>query len=130
MLASMPRVIVPMSVLTMKMPPSVTSSVTIRSGQPASSAMLPASNVRISRFQAASMKPVPSCGSGVERDAENRHDHRRQQHDRQRHDRQPADDRNRPGGEGVFKLVAEPVAPSRGALHGGNPAGKERSRCG
>ena len=117
----------PISVLTMKMPPIVTSSVTIRSGQPESSAMLPASNVRISRFQAASTKPVPSFASGVERNAEDRNHHRRQQHDRQRDDRQPADDRDRPGREGVFKLVAEPIAPSGSALHGGNLAEGRRT---
>ena len=60
-LSSMPLFSTPMSVLTMKMPPSVTTSIATRKPTPASPPMVPASSVRIRLSHMAS--PRPSAGS-------------------------------------------------------------------
>jgi len=55
----------PMRVATMKMPPMVTKRVTMRSIQPASSAILPASRVRMRLFHNPSQKPQDVGSSGA-----------------------------------------------------------------
>ena len=64
-LLSTPALSTPISAETMKMPPSVTISMTMRNAQPTSPPIVPASRVRISDSQNASMNDNGEPPSGV-----------------------------------------------------------------
>ena len=64
-LPSSPVESTPISAETMKMPPSVTASITARKPQPVSPPIVPESSVRISASHAASPKPIGSLPSGA-----------------------------------------------------------------
>ena len=110
--ASRPEVMVPMRMLTMKMPPMVTISMSRRSCQPLS----PATTPGIERAQHALPHALEEAVGmfvigGVLADAHGREDQRGQHHDGRGQQRQPADDGDGALRKGVLEPVAQLVAP-------------------
>ncbi len=83
----MPLVMMPISVLTMKMPPSVTTSITSRKPElPASPPMVPGSSVRIRLFQQQVAEPAVLGRRVEDRDDEGDQDDPDRRHDEQAED--------------------------------------------